>query len=343
MAKPEHRAVIFGPGGAGQAVMNAFADTGRAECVGFVEKSPKRRAELAKAYPDALVCEETELARVLAEAKPDLFVDAGPDHLHGPNTILALQHGCHVLIEKPMCTCIGDAKAIVAAERKTGKVVTVDYTMRYSHPWGTMMEAAKAGRVGEIFYVGGAYIHDMWDIYNPSGSEYTAWRSDPEHPQNILFGGGVHPLDMILVIMDDVPVTSVHCAANDLAQSGLPDNDLYILTMTFANGALGKIFVSAGCNGWDFGKMLEVYGREGTLYDGKLYRRYKDPEELPQPAEKSRMGHSWINTVVDFLDAVDGVKPNEMNTTFAARNVAICDAAMKSIASGHVEKVDWFV
>jgi len=341
MAMPKHRAVIFGPGGAGQAVMDNFAADGRTECVGFVEKSPTRRAELAERYPDAVIGNETELLRVMDAAKPDVFVDAGPDHLHGPNTRLALERGCHVLIEKPMCTCIEDAKAILAAEKAAGTVVTVDYTMRYSHPWGTMMHAARDGMVGEVFYLGGAYIHDMWDIYNPGGSEYTAWRSDPEHPQNILFGGGVHPLDMILFIMADVPVTDVYCAASDLAKSGLPDNDLYILTMTFANGVLGKIFVSAGCNGWDFGKMLEVYGRDGTLYDGKLYRRYKDPEELPAP-EGDRFSHMWNLTVMDFLDAVDGLKPNEMNTTFAARNVAICDAAMKSLKSAQVEKVDWF-
>ena len=337
----KYRTVVFGPGGAGMAVVRAMEADGRGEAVGFVEKSAKRRAELAEQYPDAVIADETQLVEVLDRTQPDIFVDGGPDHLHGQNAVAALERNCHVMIEKPMCTCIEDARAILAAEKTSGKIVTVDYTMRYSHPWGTMMQAAKDGLVGEVFYLGGFYIHDMWELYNPSGAEYTPWRSDPDNPQSILFGGGVHPLDMILVIMGGVPVTDVYCAANGLAKSGLPDNDLYVLTMTFANGVVGKIFVSAGCNGWDFAKMLEVYGREGTLIDGKLYRRWKDPVELPAE-DRWVNGHGWNMTVIDFLNAIDGKAPNEMHSIYAARNVAVCDAAMKSLASRQVEPVEWF-
>ena len=335
------RALIIGPGGAGTAVMRVFESDGRAECVAFVEKSAKRRDELAKQYPHALIGDETEYLKVIERSAPDIVVDAGPDHLHGSNSVTALEHGCHVLIEKPMATSLADAKAIIAAERASGKVVMLDYTMRYSHPWGTVMHAAKDGMVGKVFYLGGFYVHDMWDYYNPSGGDYTPWRSDPDNPQNILFGGGVHPLDMILVIMEDVPVTDVYCAGNQLAGSGMPMEDCFIVTMTFANGVLGKLLVSSGCNGWDFGQMLEVYGVDGTIYEGTLYRRWKDPYELPAP-ERVGEGHGWNLTVVDFLDVIDGKKDNWMNSTCGIRNVSICDAAMKSLRSGQVEKVEWF-
>jgi predicted dehydrogenase len=323
------------------AVVRVMEETARGEAVGFVEKNPKRREELARQYPDAVIGDETELAAVLEKTRPDVFVDAGPDHLHGPNSVTALEHDCHVLIEKPMATTLADAKAILAAERASGKIVTVDYTMRYSHPWGTVMQAAKAGRVGKIFYLGGFYVHDMWDYYNAGGSEYTPWRSDPDNPQNILFGGGVHPLDLMLCVMDGIPVTDVYCAGNQLAESGMPMEDLFVVTMTFANGVVGKLLVSSGCSGWDFGQMLEVYGTDGTLYEGTLYRRWKDPEPLPEP-EKVGVGHGWNLTVPDFLDAVDGTKDNWMNSTFGARNVSICEAAMTSLRSGTAQKVEWF-
>ena len=339
MAK--RRALIIGPGGAGTAVMKVMHSDGRAEPVAFVEKSAKRREELAAEYPDAVIGDERSHLRVIEEATPDIVVDAGPDHLHGRNAVMALEHGCHVLIEKPMTTSLAGAKAILAAEKTAGKIVTVDYTMRYSHPWGTVMQAAKAGMVGKIFYLGGFYVHDMWDYYNPGGSEYTPWRSDPEHPQNILFGGGVHPLDMILYIMEDIPVTQVYCAGNQLAESGMPMEDLFVVTMTFANGVVGKLLVSSGVSGWDFGQMLEVYGRDGSLYEGTLYRRWKDPYELPEP-EIVGVGHGWNLTVVDFLDAIDGAKDNWMHSVYGARNVSICDAAMKSLASGEVAQVEWF-
>jgi len=335
------KALIIGPGGAGTAVMNNMEEDGRAKPVAFVEARPERRAELAERYPDALIGDENEFAKVLAESKPDIVVDAGPDYLHAANSIAALEAGCHVLIEKPMATGVEDAKALLKAEKKAAKVVMVDYTMRYSHPWGTMMSAAKNGDIGDIFYLGGFYVHDMFDWYDPAGKYATLWRINRQHPQNILFGGGCHGLDMMLVIMDDVPVTEVYCVGNQLSGSNLPEEDCYQVSMKFKNGVVGQVFVTTGCNRGDFGPMLEVYGQDGTLVEGKLLRRGEEPVELAQPKDKVQEGHGWNLTVRDFLDAIDGKMENQMNTTFGARNVAICEAAIKSLLSGKVEKVEW--
>ena len=335
------RALIIGPGGAGTAVMDNMEQDGRAMPVAFVESRPERRAELAEKYPDAVIGDETQYLEVLEKSAPDIVVEAGPDFLHGPNSVAALEAGCHVLIEKPMATSIEDAHKVLEAEKASGKVVMIDYTMRYSHPWGTMMEAAKAGDVGDIFYLGGYYIHDMWDWYDEKGQYTTPWRIDKDNPQNILFGGGCHGLDMVLYVMDGNPVTKVFCAGNNLSGSNMPIQDCFLVTMMFANGAVGKIFVTSGCNRGDFGPMFEAYGTKGTLVDGKLLDRTKEPVELAEPGEVG-VGHGWNLTVRDFLDVIDGTRENLMNSTFGARNVAICDAAMKSLSSGAVEKVEWF-
>ncbi len=333
------RALIIGPGGAGSAVMNNFKEDGRAECVAFVETRPERIEELKKDYPGALI--GTDYKAILAESKPDIVVDAGPDFLHGPQCIAALEAGCHVLIEKPMATCVEDAQKLIDAEKASGKVVMIDYTMRYSHPWGTMMHAAKNGDIGKIFYLAGFYIHDMWNWYDKDGEFTTPWRIDPDNPQNILFGGGCHGLDMVLYVMEDDPVKEVFCAANHLSGSDMPMEDMFLVSMMFESGAVGKIFVSSGCNRGDFGNMFEAYGTEGTLVDGKLLNRDKEPVELEQ-GDKIQEGHGWNLTVRDFLDVIDGKRDNWMNSTFGARNVAVCDAAMKSIKSGKVEPVTWF-
>jgi len=338
MAK--RRALIIGPGGAGTAVMDNMKEDGRAEPVAFVETRPERRDELAREYPDAVI--GTEYLKVLEASKPDIVVDAGPDYLHGPQCVAALERGCHVLIEKPMATSVEDAQALLAAEKASGKIIMVDYTMRYSHPWGTMMNAAKAGDVGDIFYLAGFYVHDMWDWYDAGGQYRTLWRIDKDHPQNILFGGGCHGLDMILYVMDGNPVREVYCIGNHLSGSAMPIEDCFLASMKFENGAIGKVFVSSGCNRGDFGKMFEVYGTDGTLVDGKLLRRGHEPVELQQPEGKVQEGHGWNLTVRDFLDVIDGKRDNWMNSTFGARNVSICDAAMKSLRSGAPEPVVWF-
>jgi len=337
-----YRAMIIGAGGAGTCVCDNMVADGRGVPVAFVETRPERREELAAQYPDALVADGDEWAKVLAEAKPDVVEDAGPDILHCEHTVAALEAGCHVLIEKPMCTTTAEAKRILDAEAKAGKVVMVDYTLRYSHPWATMANAARDGAVGEVFYLGAFYIHDMYDWFAEDGQCRTPWRIDPKHPQNTLLGGGCHGLDLILCIMGDEPITEVHCVGNHLSGSGMPMEDCFQVNFRFAGGAVGQVFVTTGCNTGSFGKILEVYGRDGTLTDGKLLKRTTEPVELAQPADNVQEGHGWNLTVRDFLDVLDGKRENEMTSLYGARNVAVFDAAMKSLKSGKVEKVTWF-
>ena len=335
----KYRALIIGPGSAGTSVMNEMKKDGRAEPVAFVETRKERIEQLKGEYPDAII--GTDYAKILQTCRPDVVVAAGPDYLHGPQCLAALEAGCHVLIEKPMATNVEDVRKLLEAEQRTGKIIMVDYTMRYSHPWGTMMQAAKEGRIGKIFYLAGFYIHDMWNWYDEKGKRPTPWRIDKDNPQNILFGGGCHGLDMVLYVMEDDPVTEVYCCGNRLSGSDMPIEDCFLVSMKFASGAIGKVFVTSGCNRGDFGKLFEAYGTDGTLVDGKLLRRTSEPELLPQ-SDNIQKGHGWNLTVRDFLDVLDGKRENWMNSTFGARNVSICDAAMRSLRSGNVEPVTWF-
>jgi len=205
-----------------------------------------------------------------------------------------------------------------------------------------MMQAARAGKVGDVFYLGGFYIHDMYDWFALDGTCRTPWRIHRDHPQNVLFGGGCHGLDLMLCIMGNEPITEVHCFANRMSGSAYPVEDCYQVSMTFASGVVGQIFVTTGCNTGSFGKMLEVYGTDGTLVDGKLLCRGRDPVELAQPKENVQEGHGWNLTVRDFLDVIDGKRENEMTSLYGARNVAVFDAAMKSMREGGVKPVEWF-
>ena len=335
----KYRALIIGLGSAGTAVMNEMKKDGRAEPVAFVETRTERIEQLKGAYPDAII--GTDYVKILQTCRPDVVVAAGPDYLHGPQCLAALEAGCHVLIEKPMATSVEDARKLLEAEERTGKIIMVDYTMRYSHPWGTMMQAAKEGRIGKIFYLAGFYVHDMWNWYDENGKRPTPWRIDKDNPQNILFGGGCHGLDMVLYVMEDDPVTEVYCYGNRLSGSNMPIEDCFLVSMKFASGAIGKVFVTSGCNRGDFGKMFEAYGTDGTLVDGKLLRRTSEPELLPR-SDNVQKGHGWNLTVRDFLDVLDGKRENWMNSTFGARNVSICEAAMRSLKSGKVQPVTWF-
>jgi predicted dehydrogenase len=336
------KGLIIGAGCAGTAVANGMIKDGRAEPVGFVETNPERREELVKEFPGADVVDGDGFEALLAKIQPELVCDAGPDWLHAQHAVQSLHAGASILIEKPMCTSVDEAKAIRDAEEASGKIVTVDYTMRYSHPWGTMMHKVRQGEIGDIFYIGGFYIHDMYDWFAPDGLCRTPWRVDAKHPQNVLLGGGCHGLDLILCSMGEVPVETVYCAGNHLSGSSLPMEDFYQVTLNFANGTVGQVMVTVGCNSGSFGPMFEAYGTEGTLVEGKLLRRTDEPVELERIIEVDDQTHNWNETTRDFITAAEG-GPNEMNSLMGARNVAVFHAALRSMESGKPEAVEWFV
>ena len=200
------RMLICGAGGAGLHCAQVADSSGRGQIVGLFDPVGSQLEEALDKYPDAAASDNYE--KLLDETKPDAVVVAGPDHLHAEQTIMALERGCHALVEKPFATSTADARRMIEVEERTGLHVMTDQTMRYVYPWREMVLATKTGEIGETFFVQGDYIHDMTAWYRPQGRNHTPWRIDAENPQNILLGGGIHPIDLILWAVDS-PVEEV--------------------------------------------------------------------------------------------------------------------------------------
>jgi predicted dehydrogenase len=147
----------------------------------------------------------------------------------------------------------------------------------------------------------------------------------------------------MLWTMQDIPVREVNAYSNHLAGSPLPSHDCYLVAMHFADGAIGKLFVTSGCNGAEFGRFLEVYGSDGTLREGKLFRRDQEPVGLEDLVRRgSAGGHGWPGAIADFLDVLTEGKPNPVPSLMGARNVAVCEAALRSARGGGPQPVEWF-
>ena len=65
------------------------------------------------------------------EHEADLAVIATPMHLHYEQTKYCLEHGSNVLLEKPVCTDLEDARKLSALQERTGHFVAVGYQLDY--------------------------------------------------------------------------------------------------------------------------------------------------------------------------------------------------------------------
>jgi predicted dehydrogenase len=72
-----------------------------------------------------------EYRDLIASPDVDAVLITTPHAYHSEQTLAALEHGKHVLVEKPMAMTLEDADTIIAAQHRTGLIVQVGY-MRYA-------------------------------------------------------------------------------------------------------------------------------------------------------------------------------------------------------------------
>lgn len=93
----------------------------------------------------------------IAEQKDlDAILVLNSDEYHTDSALAALQHGKHVLIEKPMCLTRQEADTIIKARNEAGVQVMVGYMRRYAPAF---IEAAK--QVKELEKINYARVRDI--------------------------------------------------------------------------------------------------------------------------------------------------------------------------------------
>jgi predicted dehydrogenase len=136
-------------------------------------------------------------------------------------------------------------------------------------------------------------------------------------------------------------VVEAHAYSNRIADSGLPEDDTYIMHMKFANGCLGKLLVTAGCRGHaPTGGPLSIYGTNGTLWGGKLYRAGAEPVDLradlndPATDPRSPFALHWDWETQHFVDCIREGREPVVDAVDGARTVAALVAGIESARTG---------
>ncbi len=126
----------------------------RYELVAVCDISPSlldhvgNRYGVEKRYDDALEMIRTETL--------DCVFVLNSDEYHAECVVAALDHGVHVLVEKPMCLSPREADQIIAARDRSGKVVMVAYMRRFAPAFTEAVE--RLPDLGRITY---ARVHDI--------------------------------------------------------------------------------------------------------------------------------------------------------------------------------------
>jgi predicted dehydrogenase len=191
------RAGVIGAGFIG-AVHARSARLAGARLAGVATSSPERsRAAAERLGAERAFATPEELATADAI---DVVHICTPNNLHAPLAEHALEHGKHVVCEKPLAIGAGTAERLVAAAAAAGKVATVPFVYRF-HPLVREARARIAGgSLGPVRLIHGGYLQDWL-----ASAEDDNWRVDSAlgGPSRAFADIGSHWCDLVEFLTGD--------------------------------------------------------------------------------------------------------------------------------------------
>lgn len=106
---------------------------------------------------------------MLAKEKLDAVCIGTPDHWHAKQTVDSFEAGCHVYCEKPMTHSVQEALEVVAAWKKTGKVMQVGVQSTSLPCWDQVRGLLQEGKLGKVLMFQTEYFRNssmgQWRYY----------------------------------------------------------------------------------------------------------------------------------------------------------------------------------
>ena len=154
---------IIGCGGIAGLHVNSYKQNPNTEIVAFCDIIPGKAQEMAtrKKLPDARCY--TDIKDMFAHERLDAVSVCTYNATHAECAIYAMEHGAHVLLEKPMSVTLDEGVAMMRAEKKTGKILSHGFQPRYAPLTRQLYDVVGSGRLGDIYYIqtGGGRRHGI--------------------------------------------------------------------------------------------------------------------------------------------------------------------------------------
>ncbi len=172
-----------------------LVDTGYKEYidfVGFCDTNPGR-LKYAQRITQTDCPVFSDFDEMIRKTNPDVIMVTTPDATHDQFIIKALEDGVDVITEKPMTTDQDKCQAIIDAQARTGKKVTVTFNYRYSPHRAKIYELLRAGEIGDITSVD---FHWYLDVYH--GADYfRRWHGYRKNSGTLLVHKSTHHFDLL--------------------------------------------------------------------------------------------------------------------------------------------------
>ncbi len=189
------RVGIIGLGGGASDMIPAFVQHPHIRLTAAADIDPGQLEKFRSEF-DAETYQEAEA--LCASPNVDVVYIATPNQFHTTHALLALEHGKHVLVEKPMTLTLDDADVMIAAAARHGVQLLVNVKHSFDPYIVKIREIVASGELGRLRMLHYWYYSD-W-LYRPR----TAEELDPSLGGGVTWRQGPHQFDIVRTIAGGV-------------------------------------------------------------------------------------------------------------------------------------------
>ncbi len=247
----------------------ALASHPRVRTTAICGRNRQRAEDMAKTWGIPQVY--TDYAEMIDQADLDAVVIATPNNTHYPITMRALRRNLHVLCEKPIALTYAQAREMAQTAAKANLKSLVPFTYSFMPTARYLKELIDSGFIGAPYHLNMRYYTGF-----ARDGDYR-WRFDKRIAGSGVLGDlGSHFLYIAEWLYGEI--TAITCRLSHIVPRPETDpagaiypvgDDSCMLTLEFANGAMGMIHCTALCyEDTPFGQThhMEFHGAGGTLY-----------------------------------------------------------------------------
>ena len=216
-----------------------------------------RAEEIAKRAGGANIYDN--LANLLQQEQPDSVHILTPPDSHADLAIMAMEAGCHVLVEKPMATSIEQANRMFAASEKNQVKLSTSHNYLFKPSVARARQLVKTGAIGKVVYVDSFYglSGDGGSYSGSRGRSHWAWRLRGGVFTNFL----PHLVYLQLAFLQQIDSV----AGVTFVQPDGPDEPATEMTVLLQGpGASGTMTFSIRAK--PYAKFVNIYGTKGMIH-----------------------------------------------------------------------------
>lgn len=297
------------------------------------------REDVVERRSQELQCKAyTDYQALLDDADVEAVDITLPHNWHYPVAKAALEHGKHVLVEKPMAPTASECAELVELARKQNLTFTVAENTRFVQAYLTVKQILEAGQAGDIRLIR-TLIYGS-EVDRLSNSALWKGRKDGTVGGVIMDAG---PHSFYLLHWLNGPLRDVRASCAKLVPESEVE-DHAIVSGTFVHGGLFSTEYTFTAE-IPWGERLEVYGSKATLivdqlmnppahmyhggtdFDGQVL------EAVPYDPLRWKV-QSIADGVADFVRAVHEGRPTAVNPEDGLYTMRVVERAYESVRAG---------